>query len=75
MLKSTVCRSHQLSAEIIAKDLQTLYDLQISTTTVHRELHGMSFHDLAAASKLYITKCKAKQSDGCSGVKHAATGL
>ncbi|CAI9560825.1 unnamed protein product, partial [Staurois parvus] len=43
MLKRTVSRSHQLSAESIAKDLQTLCGLQISTT-VRRELHGMGFH-------------------------------
>ncbi|CAI9566990.1 unnamed protein product [Staurois parvus] len=45
MLKHTVCRSCQLSAESIAKDLQTTCGLQISTTAVHRELHGMRFHD------------------------------
>ncbi|CAI9583371.1 unnamed protein product, partial [Staurois parvus] len=44
MLKCTVHRSHQLSAESIAKDLQTWCGLQISTTTVCRELHGMGFH-------------------------------
>ncbi|CAI9591195.1 unnamed protein product [Staurois parvus] len=44
MLKRTVCRSRQLSAESIAKDLQTSCGLQISTTTVRRELHGMGFH-------------------------------
>ncbi|CAI9623196.1 unnamed protein product, partial [Staurois parvus] len=44
MLKRTVCRNHQLSAESIAKDLQTLCGLQISTTTVCEELHGMGFH-------------------------------
>ncbi|CAI9546357.1 unnamed protein product, partial [Staurois parvus] len=44
MLKRTMCRSCQLSAESIAKDLQTSCGLQISTTTVHRELHGMGFH-------------------------------
>ncbi|CAI9601644.1 unnamed protein product [Staurois parvus] len=49
MLKRTVCRSHQMSAESIAKDLQTSCGLQFSTT-VHRELHGMGFHDRAAAS-------------------------
>ncbi|CAI9622464.1 unnamed protein product, partial [Staurois parvus] len=43
MLKCTVCRSHQLSAESIAKYLQTSCGLQTSTT-VHRELHGMVFH-------------------------------
>ncbi|CAI9574333.1 unnamed protein product, partial [Staurois parvus] len=45
------CRNHQLSAESIAKDLQTSCGLQISTTTVCRELHGMGFHGRAAASK------------------------
>ncbi|CAI9589996.1 unnamed protein product, partial [Staurois parvus] len=51
MLKCTVCRSLQLSAESIAKDVQTSCGLQISITTVHRELRGMGFHDRAAASK------------------------
>ncbi|CAI9577918.1 unnamed protein product, partial [Staurois parvus] len=44
MLKRTVRRSRQLSAESIAKDLQTSFGLQISTTTVCRKLHGMGFH-------------------------------
>ncbi|CAI9577681.1 unnamed protein product, partial [Staurois parvus] len=44
MLNRTVQRSRQLSAESIAKDLQTSCGLQISTITVHRELHGMGFH-------------------------------
>ncbi|CAI9554956.1 unnamed protein product, partial [Staurois parvus] len=51
MLKLTMCKNHQLSAESIAKGLQTWCGLQISTTTVHRELHGMGFHGRAAASK------------------------
>ncbi|CAI9605758.1 unnamed protein product [Staurois parvus] len=51
MLKRTVHRNLQLFAESIAKDLQTSCGLQISTTTVHRELHGMGFHGQAAASK------------------------
>ncbi|CAI9586007.1 unnamed protein product, partial [Staurois parvus] len=55
MLKCTVRRSCQLSAESIAKDLQTLCDLQISTT-VCKKLHGMGFHGREAASKSYITK-------------------
>ncbi|CAI9600468.1 unnamed protein product, partial [Staurois parvus] len=41
--RQRMCRSRQLSAESIAKDLQTLCGLQISTKTVHRELHGMGF--------------------------------
>ncbi|CAI9603213.1 unnamed protein product, partial [Staurois parvus] len=61
MLKCTVYRSRQLSAESIAKDLQTLCGLQISTTIVYRELHGMGFHGQAAAYKPYITKCNAKR--------------
>ncbi|CAI9536264.1 unnamed protein product [Staurois parvus] len=43
MLKRTVCRSCQLSAESIAKDLQTSCGLQISTA-VRREIHEMGFH-------------------------------
>ncbi|CAI9559392.1 unnamed protein product [Staurois parvus] len=39
MLKRTVHRSRQLSAEYIAKDFQSSCGLQISTTTVHRELN------------------------------------
>ncbi|CAI9561768.1 unnamed protein product, partial [Staurois parvus] len=35
-LKRTVHRSCQLSAESIAKDLQTSCGLQVSTTTVHK---------------------------------------
>ncbi|CAI9592268.1 unnamed protein product, partial [Staurois parvus] len=60
MQKHTVRRNRQLSAESIAKDLQTSCRLQISTKTVHREFHGMGFHGQAAASKPYITKCNAK---------------
>ncbi|CAI9566691.1 unnamed protein product, partial [Staurois parvus] len=62
MLKRTVRRSRQLSAESIAKDLQTSCGLQVSTiTTVREELHKMGFHGRAAASKPYITKCNAKR--------------
>ena len=61
MLRRTVHRSRQLSAESIATDLQTLCGLQISSRTVLRELHGMGFHGRAAASKPYITKCNAKR--------------
>ncbi|CAI9577444.1 unnamed protein product [Staurois parvus] len=60
MLKHTVHRSHQLFAESVAKDLQTSCGLQISTTTLHRELHEMGFHGRAAASKPFITKCIGK---------------
>ncbi|CAI9574897.1 unnamed protein product [Staurois parvus] len=71
MLKHTVRRSRQLSVESIAKDLQTLFGLQINTTTVHRELHGMGFHGQVAASKPYTTKCNAKrQMQWCKARHH-----
>ncbi|CAI9619341.1 unnamed protein product, partial [Staurois parvus] len=60
MLKRTVHRRHQLSAESVTKDLQTSCGLQISTTIVRRELHGIGFHGQTTASKPYITKCNAK---------------
>ncbi|CAI9551059.1 unnamed protein product, partial [Staurois parvus] len=60
MLKRTVHRSRQLSSESIAKHLQNSCGLHISTTIVHRKLHGMGFHGREAASKPYITKCSAK---------------
>ncbi|CAI9568057.1 unnamed protein product [Staurois parvus] len=44
MLKRTVHRSRQLSAESISKNLQTWCGLQISITTVRRELHEIGFH-------------------------------
>ncbi|CAI9550890.1 unnamed protein product, partial [Staurois parvus] len=59
MLMSTVHRSRQLSAESIAKDLQTSCGLQISTT-MRRKLHGMGFHDQEAASKPCISKVLAR---------------
>ncbi|CAI9557455.1 unnamed protein product [Staurois parvus] len=55
MLKRTVSRRCQLSAESIAKDLQTSCGLQISTTTVHRELHGMGL-----TSPSWMQWCKAR---------------
>ncbi|CAI9553470.1 unnamed protein product, partial [Staurois parvus] len=60
MLKRTVHRSRQMSAESIDKDLQISCGVQISTTTVCRERHGMGFHGRATASKPYISKCNAK---------------
>ncbi|CAI9533387.1 unnamed protein product, partial [Staurois parvus] len=71
MLKRTVRRSHQLSAESIAKDLQTWCGLQMSPTTRRRELHGMDFHGRAAASKPYITKRNAKhRMQWCKACRH-----
>ncbi|CAI9608444.1 unnamed protein product [Staurois parvus] len=72
MLKRTVRRSCQLSAESIAKGLQASCGLQISTT-VYRALHGMGFHGLSSCIQaLHQVQCK---SVGCRGVKHATTGL
>ncbi|CAI9621619.1 unnamed protein product [Staurois parvus] len=50
MLKPT-CAKVTNCLQSIAKDLQTSCGLQISTTTMHRELHGMGFHGPATASK------------------------
>ncbi|CAI9541862.1 unnamed protein product, partial [Staurois parvus] len=61
MLKHTLCKSRQLSAKSIAKDLQTSCGLQIRTTTVRRELHGICFHGRAAAFKSYDPKWNAKR--------------
>ncbi|CAI9584216.1 unnamed protein product, partial [Staurois parvus] len=64
-------RSPQLSAESIAKELQAWCGLQISPTTVHRELHGMGFHGRAAASKPSIKKCNAKlRMQWCKAHRH-----
>ncbi|CAI9594335.1 unnamed protein product, partial [Staurois parvus] len=71
MSKCTVCRSRQVSAESIDKDLQTSCALQINTTTVCRELHGIRFYGQAAASKPYIAKCNAKrQMQWCKARRH-----
>ncbi|CAI9560288.1 unnamed protein product, partial [Staurois parvus] len=59
MLKRTVRRSCKLSAESIAKDLQTSCGLE-TRATVFTVLHGMGFHGPAAGCKPYITKCNAK---------------
>lgn len=61
MLRRIVQRGRRLSAQSIAAELQTSCGLQISPSTVRRELHGMGFHGRAAASKPYITKCNAKR--------------
>ncbi|CAI9570957.1 unnamed protein product [Staurois parvus] len=64
MLNRTVYRSCQLSAESIAKDLQSSSGLHISTTPVRRELHGIGFHGQTAEPKPYITQVHGKASDG-----------
>ncbi|CAI9539331.1 unnamed protein product [Staurois parvus] len=59
MLKHTVRRGRQLSAESIAKDLQTLCGLQISTTAVRRELYGMGFQPSSCIQALHHqVQCK-----------------
>ncbi|CAI9616617.1 unnamed protein product, partial [Staurois parvus] len=70
-MKKRTVRRKSPTAESKAKDLQTWCSLQISTTTVHRELHGMGFLCRAAASKPYITKCYAKrQMQWCKARRH-----
>ncbi|CAI9552192.1 unnamed protein product [Staurois parvus] len=71
MLKHTVHRSSQLSAEYIAKDLQTSCGLQISTTTKS----FMKWVSMAEQLHPSLTSPSAMQSVGCNGLKHATTGL
>ncbi|CAI9581400.1 unnamed protein product [Staurois parvus] len=66
MLKRTVRRSLQLSAESMAKDLQTSCGLQKSF---------MQWKSMAEQRHPSLTSPSAMQSTGCSGVKHATTGL
>ncbi|CAI9580718.1 unnamed protein product, partial [Staurois parvus] len=75
MLKRRVRRSRQLSAESIAKDLQTSCGLQISTTTVQCSAESL-IEWVSMAEQLHpsLTSPSAMQSVGCSGVKHAASG-
>ncbi|CAI9548025.1 unnamed protein product, partial [Staurois parvus] len=66
MLKHTVRRTRQLSAESIAKNLQTSCGLQRA-----------SWNEFPWAEQLHpsLESPCAMQSVGCSGVKHATTGL
>ncbi|CAI9616114.1 unnamed protein product [Staurois parvus] len=62
MLKHTLCRSHQLSAESIAKDPQTSCGLQISTTTVHTERaswNGFPWPSSCIQGLYHQVQCKA----------------
>ncbi|CAI9596246.1 unnamed protein product [Staurois parvus] len=73
MLKRRVRRSCQLSAESIAKDLQTLCDFQISTKQCVESF--MEWVSMAEQLHPSLTSSSAMQSVRCSGVNHAATGL
>ncbi|CAI9570307.1 unnamed protein product [Staurois parvus] len=74
MLKHTVHRSRQLSAESIAKNLQTSCGLQISTTVCRASWNGFPWPSSCFQALHHLTS-SAMQSIGCSGVKHTATGL
>ncbi|CAI9544600.1 unnamed protein product, partial [Staurois parvus] len=63
MLKCTVRRSRQLSAESIAKDLQTWCGLQMSPTTVRRELHGMGFPWPSSCIQAFHHQVQCKATD------------
>ncbi|CAI9563357.1 unnamed protein product, partial [Staurois parvus] len=66
MLKRTMRKSRQLSAESIAKDLQTFCGLQKTF---------MEWVSMAEQLHPSLTSPSAMQSVGCRGVKQAATGL
>ncbi|CAI9555348.1 unnamed protein product, partial [Staurois parvus] len=65
MLKRTVCRSRQLSAESIAKDLQTSCGLQIST---QQQCVDSFMEWVSMAERLHqsLTSPSAMQSVGCT---------
>ncbi|CAI9536192.1 unnamed protein product [Staurois parvus] len=74
MLKCTVRRCHQLSAQSIVKDHRTSCGLQmISTKTVCENF--MEWVSMTKQLPPSLTSPSAMQSFGCSGVKYAATGL
>ncbi|CAI9610089.1 unnamed protein product, partial [Staurois parvus] len=59
MLKRTMLRSCQLSAESIAKDLQTSCGLQISTTTVRRaSWNGFPWQSSCIQALHHQVQCK-----------------
>ncbi|CAI9536637.1 unnamed protein product, partial [Staurois parvus] len=63
MPKRTMRRSCQLSAESIAKDLQTCVESFMEWVSMAKQLHPS------------LTSPSAMQSVRCHGVKHATTGL
>ena len=60
MLKCVVWKNHLLLVATLATEFQTASGSNISTSTVHRELHEMGFHGRAAAHKPKITMRNAK---------------
>jgi len=58
MLRRTVRRGRQLSADSIATDLQTSCGLHISSRTVRRELHGTGFHGNCIQAIHHQEQCK-----------------
>ncbi|CAI9558849.1 unnamed protein product, partial [Staurois parvus] len=73
MLKHTVRRSRQLSAESIAKDLQTSSGFRLAQQQCVESF--MEWVSMAEELHPSLTSPSAMQSVGCSGVKHATTGL
>ncbi|CAI9598776.1 unnamed protein product [Staurois parvus] len=73
MLKRTVRRSRQLSAESIVKTSK----LGVAFRIAHQQCVESFMEWVSMAEQLHpsLTSPSAKQSIGCRGVKHAATGL
>ncbi|CAI9615469.1 unnamed protein product, partial [Staurois parvus] len=74
MLKCTVRRSRQLSAESIAKDLQT-FCVVFRLAQQQCVESFMEWVSIDEQLHLSLTSPSSVQSVGCSGVKHAVTGL
>ncbi|CAI9543924.1 unnamed protein product [Staurois parvus] len=73
MLKHAVCRSRQLSAESIAKNLQTSMAFRLAQQQcVENFMERVCMVEQQHPS---LTSPSAMQSVRCSGVKYATTGL
>ena len=73
MLKRVAQKNRLSSVATLTTDFQTDSGSNVSTSTVRRELHEMSFHGRAAAHKPKITMRNAKH--WLSGVQLTAIGL
>ena len=61
MLKCVAWKNHLLSVATLTTEFQTDSGSNVSTNTVHQELHEMGFHGRAAAHKPKITMRNAKR--------------
>ena len=60
MLKRVACKNRLSSVATLTNEFQTASGSNVSTRTVHWDLHEMGFHGRAAAHKPKIIMCNAK---------------